>query len=293
MTAIYKKFIFIENSKIRTPKASIKQINPKKINLCKKYFYIKDANPMNLKKFNKEKYHRIMGNNKKAKGDTLEQVDDVIETCERKKLELRESRINGIRSLILNNKSIPERWILNPNYKDMLNEAMEEEAVLKFAILNKERHQKNAGEDQTDEERYLNYKKISSVGRKFISYINPYSRNFSNLSEKKKIMKNYCLSIERNNRNKNNQKKIVFNGLFNSYINNNKEMTKNNSVINILPEIKKQNRISKLNETNDEFMVTSLHYHSGMNSKRNLNNSVNDNSNSNDSKIKVKLPEIV
>ena len=48
-----------------------------------------------------------------------------------------------------------------------------------------------------------------------------------------------------------------------------------------LVEIKKQNKITKLNETNDEFMVTSLHYHSGMNSKSNLNSNIHHRINSN------------
>ena len=210
--------------------------------------------------------------------------------------------------MILNNKNIPEKWIMKPNYKKLLNEAMEDEIVLNYAILCQDKYKKTAGMDQSDDERYLNYIKSLPPEKKFISYINPYSRNYLDSPIKKQIMNNYCLSIKRDNkifkRNKNiniNEldscekngklyKKLTHEKISNSIGNISKEKNKlpiinKKNKINIEEKnSKKQNEINEnnnKNETKDELMVTSLHY---SNLETKIKNKDRDNN--------IKLPEL-
>ena len=108
------------------------------------------------------------------------------------------------------NKKIPEKWIMKPNYRNLLNEAMEDDIVLNYAILCKDIHKKNIGQDQSDETRYQNFKKSKSPEKKFISYINPYSRNYFDSPIKKQIMNNYCLSIKKDNNNYKRNKNDIY-----------------------------------------------------------------------------------
>ena len=290
----------IKPSKIITKKM---KITPKKINLCKKYFYIDSNKAMNLKQFNNGKFLQLMGNDNKLEkgGDILEQVDYVMTQFEQKKTELNKKKLDCIKSMILNNKNIPEKWIMKPNYKQILNKAMEDEIVLNYAILCKDKHRKTAGLDQSDDERYLNYIKSLPPEKKFISYINPYSRNYCDSSFKKQIMNKYCLSLRRDN---NNYKRIRYiNGnSLNRYETNKKlykklshdkitvsigniseeknklPMISNKSKINIDEiNIKKRdiNKYNNINETKDDLMVTSLHYNKYNKDKDNNTNNNN------------------
>ena len=320
MTALDNKLILSNITEIKPQKPLMKKlaITPKKINLCKKYFYIDNTKALNLKQLNNGKFLKLMedNNNNKEKGDILEQVDYVMTQFEQKKMELNKKKIDCIKSMILNNKNIPERWIMKSNYKNLLNEAMEDEIVLNYAILCQDKYKKTAGVEQTDEERYLNYKQNLSPEKKFISYINPYSRNYIDTPIKKKLMKNYCLSIKRNNRNtlKNNN---FYNNSLNLYQNKNnlikkinydksknKDKSSNSSEDmikdkNKLPLIYRKGKIDNdennnlnakynMNETNEELMVTSLYY-SGLNNK---NNKDQENNNNYNQKKNIKLPEL-
>ena len=325
MTALDNKLILSNITEIKPQKPLLKKlaITPKKINLCKKYFYIDNTKALNLKQFNNGKILKLIedNNNNKEKGDVLEQVDYVMTQFEQKKRELNKKKIDCIKSMILNNKNIPEKWIMKSNYRDLLNEAMEDEIVLNYAILCQDKYKKTAGKDQSDEDRYLNYKKNLSPEKKFISYINPYSRNYFDTPIKKKLMKNYCLSIRRNNRNTLKNRKLYNNSLNvnqnkNNLIDKIKNNKSNNSsgdlindknklpLINIKGKIdndennkNKNNNINNLNdrynmnETNEELMVTSLYY-SGLDNKNKNNKNPDNNNNYNRQKNNIKLPEL-
>ena len=299
----------INNSEIKPVKVNAKNRRiPNQIDLCKKYFYIsKSKKAINLKKFNDDKILKLMeDNNSQRSGDVLEQVDYVLTEFEKKKEDLKNKKVDCIRSMILNHKKIPEKWIMKPNYKELLNEAMEDDIVLNYAIECKDIYKKRAGLDQSDEERYLNYKKSLKPEKKFISYINPYSKNYCDSPSKKNLMRDYCLSVQKNRRN---DTKLNNNNIFNSYKNNNKLLNKildknNNTCDNISKEKIKLPLIYRNNMTEDpeefakkieinkpnikekeDLMVTSLYY-SGLQNKK-------DNNKNNDINIKEnKLPEL-
>ena len=301
-----------EDKNIFKKKFIKKSITPKK-NLCKKYFYIDKTKALNLKKFNMGNLLHLMENeNKDAKGDVLEQVDYVITQFEQKKKDLNKKKVDCIKSIILNNKKIPEKWIMKPNYRNLLNEAMEDDIVLNYAILCKDIHKKNIGQDQSDETRYQNFKKSKSPEKKFISYINPNSKNYIDSHFKKKLMKDYCQSIRRNNRDSLRYKFIYNNSLNGNEGKNNlyKKLDydiSNNSIGDIskeknkLPLIKgrsgiysdnnkSQNnninkRVNALDETKEELMVTSLQYKGTEIKNNNSKNEINHNN-------KNKLPDL-
>ena len=308
-----KKIMHLNISDIKPPKRLTKKyaITPKKINLCKKYFYIDKKREMNLKKLNTGKFLQLMDdNNKQEKGDVLEQVDNIITQFEQKKTELNKKKIDCVKSLILNNRKIPEKWIMKPNYKQILNEAMEDEIVLNYAILCQDKYKKTAGMDQTDDERYLNYLISLPPEKKFISYINPYSRNYCDTPIKKQIMKDYCLSIRRDNNNFKRNRYINDNSLNSEKDNKlNKKLSHDkfsysigniSKEKNILPMINKKNKINSdennvtnkkdinkcnnMNDTKDELMVTSLYY-SNLENKNKYDKDNNDSNN-------IKLPEL-
>ena len=310
MSIIENNLTPLISSNIKKSKVIRKEISntPKKINLCKKYFYIDNTKNMNMKQFNNGKILQLIeNNNKQEKGGILEQVDKVITQFERKKTELNEKKIDCIKSMILNNKKIPEKWIMKPNYKDLLNQAMEDDIVLNYAIVCKDIYKKRAGMDQSDETRYLNFQKSLPPEKKFISYINPYSRNYLDSPDKKQLMNKYCLSINRYNIKRN---KYTNNYPLNNYENNTNlykriNSKRSHSIGNIsndndkLPLIKKrnkgdidQNNINEkgdinnknMTETKDELMLTSLYYSGYQN-----NETKNDN---NSPKKELKLPEL-
>ena len=325
MTGLDNKLILSNITEIKPQKPLLKKlaITPKKINLCKKYFYMDKTKALNLKQFNNGKILKLLeDNNNKEKGDVLEQVDYVMTQFEHKKRELNKKKIDCIKSMILNNKNIPESWIMKSNYRDLLSEAMEDDIVLNYAILCQDKYKKTSGKEQNDEDRYLNYRKHLSPEKKFISYINPYSRNYFDTPTKKKLMKDYCLSIRRNNRNTFKNKNLYNNSLnLNLNQNNlikkinydkNKEKSNNSSgdLINDknkLPLIKIKGKIDNdennknninnlndrynMNETNEELMVTSLYY-SGLDTKNQNNKNLDNNNNFNNQKKNIKLPEL-
>ncbi len=314
MTAIEKKPIpLLNNIDIKIHKK--KAITPRKKNLCKKYFYIDTSQNLNLNKFNNGKILQLIENyNRPEKGSVLEQVDYIMTEFDRKKEELNQKKIDCIKSMILHNKKIPEKWIMKPNYKDILNQAMEDDIVLNYAIVCKDIHKKSAGLDQSDETRYQNFKKSMPPEKKFISYINPYNRNYLDSPHKKQLMNDYCLNL-RKKYNDFKKNKYIINKSLNDYaIHKRCNSIENISSINKLPPIKvrevrdktdneqnnKDNQDNKdnkedlnkdlnigpnnnninYNETKDDLMMTSLYY-SGYN-----------NDNDNNPKKELKLPEL-
>ena len=178
--SVDNKIIFsYEKKKIKPLKLNYNQITPKRVNLCKKYFYMdQPKDKINLIKFNNEK-------------NALEQVDNVITKLTRKRTDLDITKIDCIKSMILSNKNIPEKWIMRPGYKDLLNIAMKDDIVLNYAINCKDIYKKKAGYDKDDDTRYEEYMKLLPPEKKFISYINPHSQNYKDSNKKKILMKEY------------------------------------------------------------------------------------------------------
>ena len=255
---------------IKPLKFNSNQTTPKKINLCKKYFYMQNPkNQINFSKFSNEK-------------NVLEQVDVAITKLTEKRSDLDNTKIECIKSMILSNKKIPEKWIMKSNYEDLLSNAMKDEIVLNYAIVCKDIHKKRAGYyDEDDDTRYENYMKSLPKEKRFISYINPYSRNYVDSDKKKKLMKEYDKKYFKKfykfpNININNKYKREDS----AKNDNKKENIKNNKFIGI----NKTYNFTEGIDTKNDLMLTSLHY-TGLD---------NDNTNNykNDKKLELKLPEI-
>ena len=94
----------------------------------------------------------------------LEEVASVDYILDEKKQQLHDIKIRVIRDLILNNKPIPERWILKSDYESLLDEALSDPIVLQYAVVNSEMYRKRAYPE-------FEYKKPKIALRKLI--INP------------------------------------------------------------------------------------------------------------------------
>ena len=259
------------NREMKPIKLKPKQIISKNINLCKKYFYMERPNKIKLRNFDREK-------------NILEQVDNVITKLTKKRTNLDNTRIECIKSMILSNKKIPEKWIMKPNYKDLLNKAMNDDIVLNYAIVCKDLHKKRAGyDDMNDDDRYENYIKSLPKEKRFISYINPFTRNYTDSNKKKDLMKEYDKKYFKKFYK---LPKLILN---NNY--NREDSVKNNNSVekskkNKLGRIKNISCLTEGNETKNDLMVTSLHY-SGLDTVN-----INNNNNEEKKKIELKLPEI-
>ena len=256
---------------IKPLKLNSNHVTPKKINLCKKYFYMEQPkNQISFSKFNNEK-------------NVLEQVDATITKLTKKRSDLDNTKIECIKFMILSNKKIPEKWIMKRNYNDLLVNAMKDDIVLNYAIVCKDIHKKRAGyEDEDDDIRYENYMKSLPKEKRFISYVNPYSRNYVDSNKKKKLMHEYDKKYFKK-----------FYKLPNININNinkRKDSAKND---NDSKENNKKNKFSGINnkynytegnDTKNDLMLTSLHY-------TGLDNDT-DNNNRNNKKLELKLPDI-
>jgi hypothetical protein len=309
MSILETKIKDLNTTDIKSPKKIAKKnlSTPKKVNLCKKYFYINNNKNMNLQHFNNGRILQLIENtNKNGSGDPLEQVDHLLTQLDQTREELNNKKVDCIKSMILNHKKVPEKWIMKSNYKELLNQAMEDDIVLNYAIVCKDMHKKSAGIDQTDESRYLNYKKNLPAEKIFISYINPYSRNYIDSSKRKKLINDYSISLRKNNHNckRNKYSYNSHNNSINNYDKKNilyqKINKKNNSFgefsieYNKLPLIKNKDKIDNeqnkskkrdindMTETKDDLMVTSLYY-SGYNNDEKTNNSY---------KKDLKIPEL-
>ena len=264
-----EKIIIPYNKKeIKPIKLFSNQMTPKKINLCKKYFYMDThKNKISLSRFNEEK-------------SVLEQVDNTITKLTKKRSDLDNTRIECIKSMILSNKKIPEKWIMKPNYKELLTSAMSDEIVLNYAIICKDIHKKRAGYDDLDDDsRYENYLKSLPKEKRFISYVNPYSRNYADSDKKKNLMKEYDKKYFKKFYKLPN---IIANNIYirdDSSKNSNRDNIKKNKNYGI----NKRYNLTDDKETKNDLMVTSLHY-------TGLDNDINNKENR--KKLEIKLPEI-
>ena len=270
-----KMILQYSKKQIKPIKLKSNQITPKKINLCKKYFYMETPkNKISLRKFSNEK-------------SVLEQVDSTITKLTKKRTDLDNTKIECIKSMILSNKKIPEKWIMKPNYKNLLISAMQDDIVLNYAIVCKDIHKKRAGyDDEDDDTKYENYMKSLPKEKRFISYINPFTRNYVDSNKKKNLMREYDKKYFKKfykfpiiNTNNSHQRE-------DSAKNNNKETIKKNKLIGINHSY----NLTEGNDTRNDLMVTSLHY-TGLDNdnENNKNNNNNDNNGEQKKKIELKL----
>ncbi len=275
-------------------KLNSSQEKPKRsnINLCKKYFYMQQ--PKNIIQLNKLNNETI-----------LEKIDNILTKLETKRNDLFNTKIDCIKSMVLSNQKIPEKWIMKSDYKDILETVMKDDIVLNYAIACKDIHRKRAGLDNDDDDdvRYEKYMKSLPREKKFISYINPYTKNYCDTSRKKILMREYDKKItkqkEKDKSYSFSYKKIIKlpnikeeykNNKYNNNKYNNISLNKNKKkceleTINNNNNITTNNNISNYTETKNDLMVTSLHY-TGLG----LDN--NQNGENLRKKLEIKLPEI-
>ena len=277
----YEKKVINNNNNILKSKSIQEKSrrNNNNINLCKKYFYMRQ--PKNIIRLNKINNETI-----------LEKIDNIITKLEKKREELNNTKIDCIKSMILSNKKIPENWIMKSDYKNILENVMKDDIVLNYAIVCKDIYKKRSSiENDNDDTKYENYIKSLPQEKKFISYINPYTKNYIDTTKKKILMKEYDNKLNKE-KEKEKEKKICsysykkidklpkikneeYKNNFKNNINRNKNKYKFDGI----------NNITTINETKNDLMLTSLHY-TGLDLD---NNNINQN---NRKKLEIKLPEI-
>ena len=287
---------------------NFKKINHKsgkKKDLCKKYFYKLNLSPK------KGNIFQLMENGL-ANQDELDQVNNACTNALNSKNLLEKKQIECLKSMILHHKQIPERWIIQNNYKDLLNKVMSDPIVLAYAIVSKDIFKKRSTSISIDSIEVEKNMKSNISAPKFISYINPYSRNYTDSIEKHKLMREYCyniknkkyrveqnaknikaLNITENGNDKNNDNKKKF------YLNT--EATKEYMLPCIYPN--KKNNTKKKVEKDETLMMTSLYYdesklkkdiNSNKDNINNENNKINNEINieKDNKKEKIELPMI-
>ena len=134
---------------------------------------------------------------------------------------------------------------MKPNYKDLLNKAMNDDIVLNYAIVCKDLHKKRAGYDEmNDDDRYENYIKSLPKEKRFISYINPFTRNYTDSNKKKDLMKEYDKKYFKKFYK---LPKLICKLLINEKICLNDIQYENKLIYDFLTEIKNKNDFSNLN----------------------------------------------
>ena len=261
----------------------------KKIDLCQKYFYKLNLSPKKCNIF------QLMENGL-SNQDELEQVDNACMKFINHKNLLEKKKIECLKSMILHHKQIPEKWIFQRNYKDLLNKVMSDPIVLNYAIESKDIFKKRSTSVSIDNIEVEKVMKENISSPKFISYINPYSKNYADSIEKHRLMREYCNGIKnKKNRVKQNIENLKSINLTESNkIKDNKD-NKKSYYLNteatkeyLLPCIysnkkdkkntKKENR---KNEKDEPLMMTSLYFDENKLNKENKNNKENINNEEN------------
>ena len=226
----------------------------KKEDLCQKYFYRFNLSP---KIFN---IFQLMENGLSTQ-EHLEQVDNICTKVLNKKNELEKMKIDCLKSMILHHKQIPEDWIMKSDYKDLLNKVMSDPIVLSYAIFSKDIYKKRSTSQSIDISEAEKYLHTSTTEPKFISFINPYSRNYSDSNKKHRLMRDYCYNVK-NKKNKR-LKNIIIKRNNNELMDKNKylktEVTKDNLPC-IYPNIKDTTNSDDKDSKEDNLMMTSLYY---------------------------------
>jgi hypothetical protein len=232
----------------------INQLQLKEDDLQKRYFYkINNSGK-------KPNIFQLMENGSSSQSE-LEQVDNVCSRYQNFQKELEKKQIDCMKSMILHHKQIPEKWIIQENYKDLLNKVMEDPIVLSYAIESKDFYKKNSTsipiEEFVDENSFISQ---PPSGPKFISYINPYKKNDTNSlgKQRNKIMREYCYNINKQmNKRPKNLKSLKNSKTLND--DKNYYIRTEESKENFLPSIFTKKKITK-DKKNEKLMVTSLHY---------------------------------
>ena len=268
----------------------------KKEDLCKKYFY-----KLNLAPKHKNIFHDM--ENGQNLGE-LEQVYSESLVFQKGKNQLLKKKLDCLKSMILHHKNIPERWIIKQNYKDLLDKVMQDPIVLSYAIFSKDIYKKRSPALSIDVDDIKNYLSLSPKKPKFISYINPYSRNYDESNKKHIIRKEYSYNIkERKDKGQNiytiqtenhDTKKLK------KKLNLNLEIKKEKGLPNIFGYIKKPKNKEEdktAEDKNELTMMTSLYYDENkLNEKKDKKDGLKENDEENKEKEvkkqKIELPMI-
>ena len=268
----------------------------KKEDLCKKYFY-----KLNLAPKHKNIFHDM--ENGQNLGE-LEQVYSESLVFQKGKNQLLKKKLDCLKSMILHHKNIPERWIIKQNYKDLLDKVMQDPIVLSYAIFSKDIYKKRSPALSIDVDDIKNYLSLSPKKPKFISYINPYSRNYDESNKKHIIRKEYSYNIkERKDKGQNiytiqtenhDTKKLK------KKLNLNLEVKKEKGLPNIFGYIKKPKNKEEdktAEDKNELTMMTSLYYDENkLNEKKDKKDGLKENDEENKEKEvkkqKIELPMI-
>lgn len=270
----------------------INHINLKEDDLQKRYFYkINNSGK-------KPNIFQLMENGLSSQSE-LEQVDNACSRYQNFQKELEKKQIDCMKSMILHHKLIPEKWIIQENYKDLLNKVMEDPIVLSYAIESKDFYKKRSTSIPIEEfvdENSLISQPIS--GPKFISYINPYKKKDTNSLGKQRtiIMREYCYNINKQMRQKpKNLKSLKSSKTLND--DKNYYLKTEETKESFLPSIFTKKKAANDNK-NEKMMVTSLQYDENLLYKKNKDkkyynsNKSEDNNNSYAKMKSSKLPII-
>ena len=233
--------------------------NRKDYFLCKRYFY-----KFNTSHNKKNIFHDMeSGQNL----DVLEQVYNENLIFLKGKNELLKKQTECLKSMILHHKNIPERWIIQSNYKNLLSKAMQDPIVLSYAIFSKDIHKKRSTTFSIDIDDIKKQYCLSPKEPKFISYINPYSKNSDEKIKKHKIRKEYGYNIKnRKDKGQNiyaiqtetdDRKKLKKNLYLNTEQNKDKELP---NIFGNKNLVKNKDDDKKTEDKNELTMMTSLYY---------------------------------
>ena len=227
--------------------------------LCKRYFY-----KMNLAQRNKNIFHD-MENGQNL--DELEQVYNENMVFQKGRNKLRKKQLECLKSMVLHHKNIPEKWIIQHNYKNLVDKIMQDPIVLSYAVFSKDYYRKRSTAFSIDVDDIKNHLSLSPKEPKFISYINPYSRNFDESSKKHLKRKEYGYNIKKR---KNKEQNIYTLQTENNEVKNlkrnlnlNLDIDKEKGLPNIFGNMKKtesKDEDKKTEDRNDLTMMTSLYY---------------------------------
>ena len=264
--------------------------------LCKRYFY-----KMNLAQRNKNIFHD-MENGQNL--DELEQVYNENMVFQKGRNKLRKKQLECLKSMVLHHKNIPERWIIQHNYKNLVDKIMQDPIVLSYAVFSKDYYRKRSTAFSIDVDDIKNHLSLSPKEPKFISYINPYSRNFDESSKKHLKRKEYGYNIKKR---KNKEQNIYTLQTENNEVKNlkrnlnlNLDIDKEKGLPNIFGNMKKtksKDEDKKTEDRNDLTMMTSLYYDENKlnENKENSDKSTNDDDEKKEKtfkKQKMELPMI-
>lgn len=273
----------MENRKERIKKimnhfnTSSPKFEDKKEDLRKRYFY-----KLNLAPKQKNIFHEL------ENGQNLDELEQVYKeniVFQKNKNKLHKKQIDCLKSMILHHKNIPERWIFQYNYKNLLSKVMQDPIVLSYAIFSKDIYKKRSAAMSIDIDDIKRHMPLSPKEPKFISYINPYSKNYDESSKKHMIRKEYGYNIKRRKNKEqniytlktenNNTKKVKNNLYLNINVEQDKELP---NIFGNMKKTKNKDDEKKTEDKNDLTMMTSLYYDENkLNEKKDNNNNKKDN----------------